>query len=287
MQKTFKKIACVFCIVLMLTFLSAGAHGTDVTLGISYGLDGVSFDVYYAASVRDDGTLAASDAFSDYSDALNKGEFRDTAAVLSEYVCSSSVPALKSAVTELGRCTLSLPEDGVYLIVGESTVRDGLVYTPVPLLIELKGSDISVDVKSEIAPDNADTSPVTYTVKKVWSGDEDRTEKRPESVTVIVYNGPSAVETVTLSDSNGWSYSWETTDTQGEWSVQEINVPEGYTPSYSVSGHTLTVTNTASLIQTGQMKLPIPLLAVSGITILLFGVTLVSRNKDDGGNGNV
>ena len=118
--------------------------------------------------------------------------------------------------------------------------------------------------------------PVDLTVVKKW--DDTAENSRPTSVKVTLYNGNTAVETVALSDSNNWTYTWQNLDGNGIWQVQESNIPAGYTPSYSVSDGVVTITNTATLIQTGQLNWPIPVLGVLGILLLALGFIMTTRN---------
>lgn len=121
--------------------------------------------------------------------------------------------------------------------------------------------------------------PKTMTVKKVWS---DNGKNRPTSVTVALLNGETQVETVTLSAANDWTHTWKELDGLGEWSVKEIKVPSGYRATYKVRGEVTTITNTASLIQTGQLNWPIPVLAGMGAVLLAVGLFLIfgKRKRD-------
>ena len=126
------------------------------------------------------------------------------------------------------------------------------------------------------------SGPVDLTVKKVWVGDEDKLENRPDSVGVTLYNGSTAVETVWLGDWNNWKYTWSELDGSGTWSVLEIQIPDGYTPSYSTNGNVVTITNTATLIRTGQLNWPIPVLGTLGLLFLAYGAyTVFRRRKND------
>ena len=124
------------------------------------------------------------------------------------------------------------------------------------------------------------SEPVDLTVIKKW--DDTEKSSRPASVKVTLYNGSTAVETVTLSDSNNWTYTWRDLDGNGAWQVQESNIPAGYTPSYAVSDGVVTITNTASLIQTGQLDWPIPVLGGLGILLLALGCVMTLRKRKSG-----
>lgn len=70
----------------------------------------------------------------------------------------------------------------------------------------------------------------TVTVKKVWD-DKDST-KRPAVVNVQLYKDRSPYgEAVTLSADNNWEFTWADLDAFAEWTVDEIDVPEGYEKS--------------------------------------------------------
>ena len=109
--------------------------------------------------------------------------------------------------------------------------------------------------------------PKDLTVKKVWSDENDKSGSRPDYVTVTLYNGDKAAQKITLGDWNNWTYTWKDLDGSGNWSVIETGIPKGYTPSYR-TGDVVTITNTASLIQTGQLNSRIPVLGDSALCSL-------------------
>ena len=119
--------------------------------------------------------------------------------------------------------------------------------------------------------------PVDLTVCKQWSGDSSK--ERPDCVTVTLYNGKTAYETVRLSAKNGWSHSWEELDGKGNWQVVESNIPKGYVPSYQVKGDVVTITNTRTLIQTGQLNWPIWVLSGAGVILVVLGVVILTKRK--------
>ncbi len=123
----------------------------------------------------------------------------------------------------------------------------------------------------------ASTEPAALTVKKVWSGDKGI--KRPEAVTATLYNGTEKVESVLLNAANGWTYTWENLDPSGSWQVVETNIPKEYTPSYQVENGVVTITNTATLIHTGQLKWPVPVLGGLGLILAALGCVVIFRKK--------
>ncbi len=128
-------------------------------------------------------------------------------------------------------------------------------------------------------PNPEPEEPVEITACKRWSGDSSK--ERPDSVTVTLYDGKTAYETVRLSDKNDWSYTWEDLDADGNWQVVETNIPKGYVPSYKVKGDVVTITNTRTLIQTGQLNWPIWVLGGAGILLVVLGVAILTKRKQN------
>ena len=129
-------------------------------------------------------------------------------------------------------------------------------------------------------PEPEPSYPLDLTVRKVWSSDA--LKNRPSSVTVTLYNGDVPYETVRLGSWNNWTYTWKDPNAYGNWQVIETNIPKGYVPSYSVSGNIVTVTNTRSLIQTGQLNWPIWVLGGAGLALVaLGGAMLVKKKKEN------
>ena len=114
------------------------------------------------------------------------------------------------------------------------------------------------------------------TVRKAWN---DNGFGRPEFVTVTLYNGERAVDTVTLSAANGWSYTWRNLAEYDSWQIVESNIPKGYVPYYSARYGTVTITNTATLIQTGQLNWPVWVLGGAGLAFIALGGAIFVKKK--------
>ena len=98
-------------------------------------------------------------------------------------------------------------------------------------------------------------------------------------MTATLYNGTEKVESVLLNAANGWTYTWENLDPSGSWQVVETNIPKEYTPSYKVENGVVTITNTATLIHTGQLKWPVPVLGGLGLILAALGCVVIFRKK--------
>lgn len=121
------------------------------------------------------------------------------------------------------------------------------------------------------------SGPLDITVKKVWKSGEDETT--PAAVVVTLFDGETAVESVRLDASNSWTYTWKDVKLDGAWSVKETILPKGYTPSYSTSGNVVTITNTSTLIQTGQLNWPILVLGTAGLLLIVAGGAMLVKKK--------
>lgn len=151
------------------------------------------------------------------------------------------------------------------------------VETKVPTGFEVSynTSGKTVTITNTAEPD-IPTIPITLTVKKVW---DDSGKDRPSSVTVQLYENGNVRETVTLSQANNWMYTWNNLSSDSSWDVKEDIIPKDYTAYYSRTGNTITITNAITLIRTGQLIWPIPVLAGTGIIFFAFGWVLVFAKR--------
>lgn len=126
----------------------------------------------------------------------------------------------------------------------------------------------------------------TLTVQKVWKGDDKK--DRPSEITVELWDKDknTLYDTVVLKEESGWSYTWTELPKGKEWAVKEKNPPEHYQVSYETNGNQITVKNTwtaEKLIQTGQLKWPVPVLAAAGLALFVFGwkLTFAKRKENE------
>lgn len=87
-------------------------------------------------------------------------------------------------------------------------------------------------------------------VEKVWNDNNDQDGIRPTTIKVQLYaDGKASGRTVELSENNGWKYTWNDLDKQkdGEdivYTVDEVEVPDGYIKTVTSKGTAFTITNT-------------------------------------------
>ena len=131
---------------------------------------------------------------------------------------------------------------------------------------------------------------IDVTVKKVWKLDDGG--QCPESVRMELLRNGEHYDQVTLNEDNNWRYTWRDLDDSYNWSVQEANVPDGFTSTVDRNGMNFTITNddkpddpdtptgpeepTDNVPKTGDethLALWLTLLGISGIGIM---ITLLS-----------
>lgn len=124
--------------------------------------------------------------------------------------------------------------------------------------------------------------PLTLLDLKVVKKWVDQDSSRPGSVEINLLRDKKAVEgrTVVLNSKNNWQATWTGLDSRLAWAVKEAKVPAGYTASYKYSDGIWYVTNTGSLLQTGQLNWPIPVLCAGGFLLLAIGMLLMKRKEE-------
>lgn len=106
-----------------------------------------------------------------------------------------------------------------------------------------------------ITNDDVDTEqkPETVNVKKVWVIDDGG--ERPDSVSVqLMRDGEPFGDPVTLNDANDWSYAWNDLESGHNWTVVELNVPDGFKATVSQSGDTFTIINDDTTEETTEIR---------------------------------
>ncbi len=196
--------------------------------------------------------------------------------------------------TELFTLSYADMEDGTF---GPIQVPVGK-YTVTESIGDLPGYTLTVSgdnsVEKEVAQGASVTFAVTNTyapqtvrisVIKVWEDHDNESDKRPESVTVVLYANGKEFESAVLSEQSGFSALFEGPlylDGQPvTYTVDEPDVPEGYIKSVSGNAETaFTITNTFTeqdVPPTGESRthlvwtgaLITSLICLAGVTVLL------------------
>jgi len=160
----------------------------------------------------------------------------------------------------------------------------------------------SVDYQRPAVFENTYTPPVvpepesdiiykSFAFSKVWDDNNNAAGKRPDSITLELYQDGVYVTDMTLTAADGWIGSTVLMYSQGdhvyEWTIKEKDVPQGYKASYAQSAYTVTNTygnGKAGSTGTGDnsnIGLYIGLSAVCVAAIAALLVLMKVRKKED------
>ena len=165
---------------------------------------------------------------------------------------------------------------GLYFIRQVSAVEGFAPCTPFMVTVPGMNADgyvyeVNASPKTEVA------RLTSITIKKVWN--TDASTEAADRVTVQLLRNGNVVKTANLNAQNNWQVTYTGMPESDAYSIQEIDVPKGFTATYSKTGYVFTVTNTSTLAQTGQLIWPIPVLAVGGMLLIAVGITLLQKKR--------
>ena len=204
----------------------------------------------------------------------------DLARKLDTYLSDLPAPETTLVTDQAGSAVWTQLPLGLYFIRQGNTVEGFAPCTPFFVTLPTKGAegyvyDVNASPKTEVA------KLTEITIKKVWN--TNASTKATDSVTVQLLRDGNVVATAILNEENGWQVRYTDMPESDAYSIQEINVPKGFTATYQKTGYVFTVTNTSTLAQTGQLIWPIPVLAVSGMLLIALGVVLLQKKRKTNG----
>ena len=243
-------------------------------------ISGVEFSLYHVATAclnsNDNLSYAFTKAFQGCGCELDDPAL---SVKLDAFVKDHSVSREKTVTDARGNVTFKNLPLGLYFVQQTNTVAG---YAPcTSFLVTVPNHNTDGYVYDVNASPKTDIVKITdITIKKVWNTVS--SAKAASSVTVQLLKDGVVVETATLSAQNNWQVTYTDMPESDGYSIVEVNVPKGFTATYSKSGYVFTVTNTASLAQTGQLIWPIPVLAMAGLCLIVVGTIVLrkTRNKN-------
>lgn len=289
-----RKILCVLVVLLLCALVVTATDTVRLNLRLEDGgapLTGVSFELHQVGEVDEKGAWVLTGDYAGFPVDLS-GDDRDSngnAEALYALVKKAGIAGNWSLVTdETGTAVAENLEPGVYLLGGQSFLREGYVYHTQARLIALPqkdaqtGEDLenpALQVKFSKQPDQ----PTSLKVLKIW--DDGAGANRQEQITVHLLKDGQIAETVVLSEENQWRYQWENLDANALWQIAE-EVPEGYTVKLEKEAGVFLLTNSMSepqlpiepgpgnIPQTGMLLWPVILLAGLGLVCITAGICL-------------
>ena len=198
---------------------------------------------------------------------------------LLDYTIDNNVTGITAVSDSNGDVVFDGLVNGLYLIAATSLPEGFTSFVPFMYYLPYYAEDGSGWVYDGVAePKISYYPPTDVTVKKVWNDDG---TGRPDSVKINLKNEDGVYDTVTLDENNEWKYEWTGLDATKKWAVEEVSVPDGYKVTYSADGFDFTVTNTAKLIQTGQINWPVPVMVFAGAFLVCAGILIKLPKKNN------
>ena len=292
--------ALLFCVMLLQQTVFAADPEKTGSIRLNYSaVDNAEFKVYRAGEITDNWEFVLTGAFQDIPADLNDLDteaMTELSETLAAYAAADGIePDYSGRTDENGQVVFEGLTKGLYLIIGESVIWDGMRYDPVPFLLTVPSQDAEgewnyqteADVKYETSvPEKEETE---YKVVKYWVGDGSGIA-RPVRITVDILKDGVLFDTQTLTAENNWSYSWTAEDNGSVWQVVEREIPEHYTVKVEKNKTMFLLTNTYTgdtpeeVPKTGDSSvplLPVTLLSLSGMVLILTGLAVRGRREKD------
>ena len=205
-----------------------------------------------------------------------------TAKILLDYVTEKEIETL-SVVSDNGRVLFDDLELGIWLVYCDDA--SAYVFNPYIVLLPYKvEGGLSYDVQSSPKLEENKPDEICIYVMKKWQDKDDVAQKRPDFVCVDLLDGETVVDTVELSNENGWTHTFEGFPKGGNYSVKEKAVTD-YTTQYSGDVENgFVITNTFAgekLPQTGQYWWPVAIMGIAGICFIFLAVIEFGAKKDE------
>ncbi len=281
----------IFCLTILLIStcsytVFAEEYNPDLTGSISVTLTdkkqneaivGAELSVYYVATVLldDDGNLMYdyTDDFKQFDTAIDDTEL---ATKLDAFVSQHNVPSTKITTNIDGTALCNGLPLGLYFIKQTGAVEGFAPCTPFLVTVPNE-KDGEYLYKVNASPKTEVARLVSITIKKVWN--TDKSTEAAESVTVQLLKNGSVVKTAILNAQNNWQITYADMPESDTYSIKEVNIPKGFTATYKQEDYVFTVTNTSTLIQTGQLIWPITVLAGGGMILIAVGIVLLQKKR--------
>ena len=238
-------------------------------------IQGAELSLYHVAKVSLNSEKNLSYNFTDaFEDCGFELDDPALSAKLDAFVKENSLSAQKLVTDAHGKVTFANLPLGLHFVKQTNTVAGYAPCTSFLVTVPNESADGYVyDLNASPKTDIAKLTDIT--IRKKWN--TDASAKAADSVTVQLLKDGVAVKTATLGAQNKWQVTYTDMPESDAYSIVEVDVPKGFTATYSQSGYVFTVTNTSSLAQTGQLIWPIPVLAMAGLCLIAVGTILLRK----------
>lgn len=180
---------------------------------------------------------------------------------------------------------------GLYLVMEEGSVEGFFPVNPfvvtIPMMDEVSG-DWTYDVTASPKPEKYPVIEIklaNVAVRKVWQNVPLGTIL--DNVRIGLYCDGQLFGVAVLNQSNNWERVWTNLPVDHEWTIRELNVPDGYTVTYERNGMTFTAINTTTTpttvlgIERNQFILGASAIGVVIILLVCIIVLVKRRRKEE------
>ena len=242
-------------------------------------LAGAELSLYYVATVKlneaNRPSYTFTDAFAGCGAALDDPALTT---VLDVFVQENATPVAKQVTDAQGAAVFTNLPLGLYFVKQTGTVENYAACTSFLVTVPNYNDegyvyDVNATPKTDIA------KLTSITIQKVWNTDE--STSATDSVTVQLLKDGVVIATAVLNDENEWRIVYTNMPESDSYSIVEVDIPQGFVAAYTQNGYIFTVTNSAFLIQTGQLIWPIPVLALAGLCLIAVGCIVLRKTRNE------
>lgn len=272
-------ILMALCLLLIpLSVLASEAIGRlEIRLLLPDGkpLVGVETELIPVASATVDGSTISYQRLDHFEGfGFNPEDLHDgTARSLADWIEDHELSGQTQSTDDSGTVIFEDLPDGMYLCKQKNTDLDSPAF--IPFLVSIPAVTDQGLQYSWVASPKIESVPSSQslTIRKVWNDDG---KDRPDSIQVQIYIDNQPERIISLSQNEDWKVEIHDLPS-GKVSAQEIQEKRKCECTITQTDHELILTNTPTLINTGQLNWPIPLLALMGLILAALGWLILRK----------
>lgn len=182
--------------------------------------------------------------------------------------------SFKKVTNKDGKVTFNNLDLGLYVVKQTNKVKGYSQISPYLISIpKVLNNEWTYNIVSK--PKTEILKLIDLSVTKVWNTkNSNKNDKNnlPSYIEVALLKDEIEIDRVLLNSANDWKYTWEDMAKSDGYSVKEVKVPKGYTVSYQEIENGFIITNTTSLVQTGQLTYLVLIIGGLGLVLTISGI---------------
>lgn len=236
-------------------------------------IDGAEITIYYVgdAGIKDNNLVF--NKREELTCDVSLDNLKDTKLVSDISKCINDNVIKYVGTTNNGKVTFNNLNQGLYLVSQTKNVEGySLIDSFLVAIPKVEDNKWVYDINA--LPKVDIYKVIDLVVEKKWNT---ISKNIPKYVNIELYKGEELIDTIELSEENNWTYTFENIEKSDKYSIKEINIPKGFTPSYKVNEYIFTVTNSDILADTGQIFYPIIISFIAGFIFIVFGIKYIKE----------